>query len=211
MANATENLFAGALKVAAGMMELFRKAADASNAARLRIAQGNVEAGLGQLQQQETVQRRTIARSLEDHVGSVRASEAFRGGGPDLGAVFSASARSAEEAAVVTGNRAANEAALIAQNQVQLEDPVLAAVQGFGSGLDLGSALASSLFGMTEVNTSQSSREFDGGQTSTVGPRGSLFENKIKTVAETPGLDLSKVFRLDKGGDLSLNLKGLGF
>ena len=178
--------------IVSAMAGLAARATQAANAQRLQIARGNIAAGEAQLEREETVQRRAIARSLDQHLGAAAASASFRGAGgrsAEQGA-YAASLQAADEAAVVAGNRAANSAALAAHFQVMLDDPYLSAIQGGMEGYQLGNQIAASLANQSEVIRTQTSVN--------VGPFGGASET-AQTVF-TPGFDLSQLFDLYVGG-----------
>jgi len=100
-----------------------------------------------------------------------------------------ATAQAADQAAIVEANAAAKEVALIVNNQPQLEDPVLAAIQGGVQGLNFGTQIAQALLDEAEIATSMSSHGAG------IGPGGiEVFSNTIGHDLEIPGLDLSELF-----------------
>jgi hypothetical protein len=72
--------------------------------------------------------------------------------------------------------------------------------------MELGSSIASALVSMTEVNTKKSSVGLD--QTGAFGEQ--VFQNTIKQVAETPGLNLDSLFSFDDDGNLVFNFDNFG-
>lgn len=180
------------------------KAAASRNLSRLKTAEGNIRAGTDQIQLEESAARKQIARSLAQFQGSQAAARAHRGAS-DSGTGFAvgdaATAQAADQAAIVEANAAAKEIALTAANQVEFEDPVLAALQGGLQGLDIGTQIASALIGEAEVVTKQGSQQIH----STYGPINvnapPTFQNTITSVLEIPGLNIGEF----------LDLSGLDF
>lgn len=174
-----------------GFAEVSSRATAASNARRLDIAEGNIQAGVNQIELQETVQRREVSRSLAQFQGGQAASRAFRGGG-GLGSgqaiVDAATAQAADQAAIIEANAANKEIALVAANQVKLDDPVLAAIRGGIEGLNLGTQIANALIQEAEVKQRQSSRQIEAGGALRI----PTFQNTITNVLEIPGLNINE-------------------
>ena len=183
---------------ATAFAEVSSRAAASANVQRLRLAEGNIRAGTQQIKLEESVNRRTVARALNQFQGSQAAGRAFRGtGGGDIGTgaavMDAATAQAADQAAVIEANAAAKEIALVVANQPILEDPMLAAIQGGVQGLNIGVQIAQALIGEGEVTTSQSTRQL-GGSGAFGAPSFPVFQNTITTDFEIPGLDLSELF-----------------
>lgn len=171
--------------VAQAFAEISAKATASANIERLRIAEGNIEAGIGQLDLQEKVQRRAIARAYAQHQGAAAASAAFRGSTTTDAPNFVAANQAAESAAIVSANRASQEAVLRAQNQVSLDDPFLAGIQGAIQGITIGTSIVSSLLESADTVTTQTSQRLTGTTIPT-------FSNTITQSLEIPGFDLSE-------------------
>ncbi len=171
--------------VAQAFAELSAKATASANAERLRIAEGNIQAGVSQLELQEKVQRRAIARAYAQHQGAAAASAAFRGTTSTDAPNFVAANQAAESAAIVSANRVSQEAVLRAQQQVILDDPFLAGIQGAIQGIDIGTSIVSSLIESAETVTRQTSTQIGTGGIPT-------FSNIITQSLEIPGFDLSE-------------------
>ncbi len=171
------------------------EATASSNLQRLQIAEGNVRAATDQIELEETVGRREIARSLAAYQGSQRAARAFRGtgfaGSGDATVVASTQA-AADQVAIVESNAAAKEIATLAANQVVFDDPVLAAIQGATEGLNIGTQIAQALIAEGEVETRSSSRQLQSFD-SVNGIAPPTFQNTITSFLEIPGLDLGDI------------------
>jgi len=168
------------------------KAVSSSNLRRLQIAEGNVQAAVGQIELEETVQRREVARSLALFQGEQAAARAHRGGGfLGTGSAVSdaATAQAADVAAIIEANAANKEIAAVAANQVILDDPVLAAIQGAVEGMSIGTQIASALIEEAEVKTRQSSLMIDRGGASNI----PTYENIITSYLEIPKFDLGEI------------------
>jgi len=147
---------------ATAFAEISSRAAAAGNVNRLRAAERSITAGQTQIDLERSTQRREIARNLAQFQGQQAAARAFRGtGGGDVGtgAAVSdaATAQSADQAAIVEANAAAKEVALIVANQPQLEDPVMAAIQGGVQGINFGTQIAQALLDEAELATTMQS------------------------------------------------------
>ena len=168
------------------------KATSARNLSRLRTAEGNIRAATDQIELEETQQRKQISRSLAQFQGSQAASRAFRGAsqsGTGFAVGDAATAQAADQAAIVESNAAAKEIAVTAANQVEFEDPVLAALQGGLQGLDIGTQIASALISEADVVQRQSSYQMQNtGPVNAAAPPS--FKNTITSVLDIPGLDL---------------------
>ena len=183
---------------ATAFAEISSRAAASANVQRLTLAEANIRAGTQQIELEESVNRRTVARALATFQGSQAAGRAFRGaGGGDIGTgaavMDAATAQAADNAAVIEANAAAKEIALIVANQPILEDPVLAAIQGGVEGLNIGVQIAQALIGEGEITTSQHAVQL-GGTGAAGAPAFPVFQNIISTAFEIPGLDLSELF-----------------
>ena len=178
--------------VAQAFAELSARATASANAERLRIAGANIEAGTSQLELQARVQRRTIARAYAQHQGSAAASAAFRGSSSTDAPNFVAANQAAESAAIVSANRIIAEAVLTAQQQVTLDDPFLAGIQGAIQGIDIGTSIVSSLLESAETVTTQTSQELN-----ISGSQFPLFSNIITQSLEIPGFDLSEFLSIE--------------
>lgn len=162
-----------------------------SNLRRIEIAEMNRAAATGQIDLERRVQRREIARQLAQFQGAQAAARASRGAG-GLGAVgtggavdYAAQRAAGESAAVVEANAANKEIAVLAQTQVQLDDPVLAAIQGGIEGFGLGTQIAQALISEAETVTKQSSQQLNSG------PGGlPTFQNTITSILKIPGLNI---------------------
>jgi hypothetical protein len=166
------------------------RAVAASNVRRLQIAGQNRAAAVGQIDLEKRVQRREIARQLAQFQGAQAAARASRGGdGGSVGsgqAVDFAAAR-AEQAAIAEANAANKEIAVLAQTQVQLDDPMLAAIQGGIEGFSLGTQIANALISEAETTTRQSSQQLNSG------PGGlPTFQNTITQILKIPGLNIEE-------------------
>lgn len=185
---------------AAAFANISGRATVASNMNRLAIAQQNIRAAEDQIQMQETVARRDIARSLAQFQGQQAAARAFRGAGTgDLGSGAAvsdaATAQAADQAAIVEANASVQRVAAVAQNQFIPDDPMLAAIQGGIEGMNLGLQISQALLSEAELGSSQFSRAQN-----VLGPGGlPVFENTIRTFLDVPGLDLEDLF-----GDFNL-------
>ena len=179
---------------ATAFAEISSRAAAAGNVNRLRAAERSITAGQTQIDLERSTQRREIARNLAQFQGQQAAARAFRGtGGGDVGtgAAVSdaATAQSADQAAIVEANAAAKEVALIVANQPQLEDPVMAAIQGGVQGINFGTQIAQALLDEAELATTMQS--YGAGY----GPGGiQVFSNNIGYNLNIPGLDLTELF-----------------
>jgi len=179
---------------ATAFAEISSRAAAAANVNRLRAAERSITAGQTQIDLERSTQRREIARNLAQFQGQQAAARAFRGtGGGDVGtgAAVSdaATAQSADQAAIVEANAAAKEVALIVANQPQLEDPVMAAIQGGVQGINFGTQIAQALLDEAELATTMQS--YGAGY----GPGGiQVFSNNIGYNLNIPGLDLTELF-----------------
>jgi len=179
---------------ATAFAEISSRAAAAANVNRLRAAERSITAGQTQIDMERSTQRREIARNLAQFQGQQAAARAFRGtGGGDVGtgAAVSdaATAQSADQAAIVEANAAAKEVALIVANQPQLEDPVMAAIQGGVQGINFGTQIAQALLDEAELATTMQS--YGAGY----GPGGiQVFSNNIGYNLNIPGLDLTELF-----------------
>jgi hypothetical protein len=168
------------------------RAVAASNVRRLQIAGQNRDAAVGQIDLEKRVQRREIARQLAQFQGAQAAARASRGGdGGSVGsgqAVDFAAARAAgEQAAIAEANAANKEIAVLAQTQVQLDDPMLAAIQGGIEGFSLGTQIANALISEAETTTRQSSQQLNSG------PGGlPTFQNTITQILKIPGLNIEE-------------------
>lgn len=178
--------------VATAFAGVHSKAASARNLARLKTAEGNIAAAQGQIDLQESAQRRAIARSLAQFQGSQAAGRAHRGGdggGSGSAIANAAFAQASDQVALVEANAAAREIAVIAANQVEFEDPLLAALEGGLQGLSIGTSIAQALMAEAEVVTRRGSY-----QLATTGPFNAsappTFKNTITSILEIPGLDL---------------------
>lgn len=185
---------------ATAFAEISSRAAASSNIERLRIAEGNIRAAENQIRLEESAARSNISRSLAQYQGSQAAARAFRGGGT-AGTGFAvsdaATAQAADQVAIVESNAAAKEVAAAAANQVQLEDPVLAAIQGGIEGINFGTQIARALLEEGEVVQRQSSRQLGGGGAAG-DPTFPVFENTISSILEIPGLDFGEFFDFDE-------------
>jgi len=185
---------------AAAFANISGRATVASNMNRMAVAQQNIRAAEDQIQMQETVARRDIARSLAQFQGQQAAARAFRGvGAGDLGSGAAvsdaATAQAADQAAIVEANASVQRVAAVAQNQFIPDDPMLAAIQGGIEGMNLGLQISQALLSEAELGSSQFSRAQN-----TLGPGGiPIFENTIRTFLDVPGLDLEDLF-----GDFNL-------
>lgn len=181
--------------VATAFGTMASRATAAANAERLRVAEGNINAGTNQIELEERASRSQVSRALAQHQGSLAAARAFRGGGA-LGtgsaASDAATAAAADQAAIIEANAAAKEVALIAANRPQLDDPVLAGIQGGVQGLNIGTQIATALLNEAEVSQSQSSVAIGSG------PQGiPVFQNIISSFLDIPGLDLAELFDIE--------------
>jgi hypothetical protein len=184
--------------VASAFANVSTRATAAANAEALRIAQGNVRAAEAGIQLEETTQRRQVARALAEFEGQVAAASAFRGGGQagsTAAVADAATASAADQAAIIEANAAAKSVAAVAANQVRLEDPVLAGIQGAIQGLGIGTDIARALIEEGELATRTSS-SFIGGGTAT-GPTIPIFENTITSVLEIPGFNLGDLLDIE--------------
>ena len=184
--------------VASTFAQVSSKSAASSNLQRLQIAEGNVRAATDQIGLEESAQRRAISRSLAQFQGAENAARAYRGAtfaGSGDAAFNSATASAADAVAIVESNAAAKEVAVLAQNQVILEDPFLAAIQGANQGIQIGSQIANSLLGAAETTTRQTSRQLQSGGALNVNAP-PTFQNFITQTLEIPGLDLGSFFKL---------------
>lgn len=183
--------------IAVGFAEVSSRATAASNARRLEIAQGNILAATNQIELEETTQRQTVARELAKFQGSQSATRAFRGGGAGVGtasAIFdAATAQAADQAAIIEANAANKEIAAIAANAVELDDPILAAIQGGIQGLNIGTQIAQALISEAEVNTTQSSQQIGSGGALNI----PTFQNFITTTLDIPGFDIQNLLDID--------------
>jgi len=174
------------------------KAAASRNLSRLKTAEGNIAAGTNQIELEESAARKSISRSLAQFQGSQAAARAHRGtsaGGSGFAIGDAATAQAADQAAIVESNAAAKEIALVAANQVEFEDPVLAALQGGLQGLDIGTQIASALIGEAEVQTVQHSTQLQNtGPVNVNAPP--TFQNTISSVLNIPGLDIGQFLDL---------------
>lgn len=170
------------------------KAAAAANLRRIQMAKANITAGSHQIALEETQARKEVARNLAQYQGQQAAERAFRGAGG--GAVGSgsatwdaANAQAADTAAIIESNASAKKLALIAANQPELEDPILAAIQGGIQGLNIGAQIAQSLLESAEIKTSNSAKQMN-----SVGTFAPTWQNFVKTQLKVPGLDLGDLF-----------------
>lgn len=170
------------------------KAAASGNLARLKTAQGNVQAATNAIGLEESATRRNISRSLAQFQGAQAAARAHRGTsatGSGVAVGDAATAQAADQVAIVEANAAAKEIAAIAANQVQMEDPVLAALQGGLQGLNIGTQIANALIGEAEVVTQQSSQQIPNqGPLNVNAPP--TFQNTVTSILQIPGLDLGE-------------------
>jgi len=178
----------------------FSKATASRNLSRLRTAEGNIAAATDQIELEESTARKNISRSLAQFQGSQAAARAHRGAG-EAGSGFAvgdaATAQAADQAAIVEANAAAKEIAVVAANQVEFEDPVLAALQGGLQGLDIGTQIASALISEAEVTTRQSSQQLQNtGPVNVNAPP--TFQNTITQILQIPGLNIGE--QLDLSG-----------
>lgn len=182
---------AGIASIASEFANISSRAVSAGNRRRLDVARGNIEAAEGQIELEETTQRREIARELAVFQGSQSASRAFRGGGTTGTATRvadAATAQAADQAALAEANAAARRVSVAAANQVMLDDPVAAAIEGGLQGLSIGTQIAQSLMEQAEVTEKQRSRLVEG--TGTGGPTAiPVFRNTITSTLNTPGFD----------------------
>ena len=176
--------------LATGFAELSSRATASSNLRRLEIAQGNVNATTDQIRLEETTQRQNIARELAMFSGSQAASRAYRGGG-SVGSGFAidsaAAAHAADQAAIVEANAANKEIAVIAANQVMMDDPVLAAIQGGVEGMNMGMGIANALLSEASVRQHQWSQQIGSGGVNAP----SSYQNYISSILDIPGFDIN--------------------
>tara|TARA_R110001583_G_scaffold8524_9_gene40888 strand:+ start:1259 stop:1843 length:585 start_codon:yes stop_codon:yes gene_type:complete len=176
--------------LATGFAEVSSRATASSNLRRLEIAEGNVRATTDQIRLEETTQRQNISRELAKFQGSQAAARAYRGGG-GLGTGFAvdsaAASHAADQAAIVEANAANKEIATIAANQVMMDDPVLAAIQGGVEGMNMGMGIANAL--MSEART----RQVQGSMRVSSGGAGAppTYQNYISTILDIPGFNIN--------------------
>ena len=142
--------------VAQAFATISEKAARAANRERLRIAEGNIAAGVGQLKLEETVTRTRIARSFARHQGKLAAEVSYRGGGGGDATLMGASAQASDEVNIAAANLATKTAALTASQAVILEDPFLAKLEGGLRGQQIASSMATSLVDQAEIGQRRS-------------------------------------------------------
>lgn len=171
--------------------EVSSRATAASNLRRLKMAEGNITAATNQIELEEATARSAVAKALAKFTGSQAAARAFRGGG-GLGSgqaiTDAATAQAADQAAIIEANAANREIAVIAANQVTMDDPVLAAIEGGIQGLSLGTQIANALIDEAEVTQRQSSQLIEQGGALHI----PTYSNTITSVLETPGFDINE-------------------
>jgi len=163
--------------------EISSRAVAESNARRLEIAQGNITAAQNQIDLEETTQRNAIARELAKFQGAQAAARAFRGGGSAGSGdaiADAANAQAADQVAIVEANAANKSIANIAANQVQLDDPVLAFIQGATEGIGVGTQIANMLLEEAQVFTH-----------TVIGAQGQMAQSQT---IQLPEFNLSEIF-----------------
>lgn len=182
------NPFSGNIAaVARAFAMLSERAVRASNAERLRIAKGNIEAGTAQIRLEETTQRRAISRAFALHQGRIAAAATYKGGGAATATERSAATAASEAVSIVTANASAKEEALNAREQVILEDPFLARLKGGLQGQQIASSIAASLASMAEIQEQHSFRTVRSGAGGA--PTFPVMEELISTIANIEGFD----------------------
>lgn len=191
-------------EVATSFAQVSSSAVAASNAQRLQIAEGNIQAATNQINLERDVNRREVARSLAKFAGEQAAARAFRGGGSvGSGTAIgdAATAQAADQTAIIEANAANKVIAAKAANQVVLDDPVLAAIQGGIEGVNIGTQIAQSLLSEAEVTQWQSSQQIDVG-----GGIGwyhiPTYQNTITNLLNVPGFNINDFLQ---GFDFGLN------
>ncbi len=142
-------------EISTGFAEVFSKAAISQNIEKLRIAEGTIGAATDAINLEKETGRRKVAQALAFNTGAVSAQQAFTGGGlagSGAALIDSATFQAADQAAIIDANAAAKEVAVIFANQPILDDPILAAIQGLTTGLEVGTSIANSLFAEAEVH-----------------------------------------------------------
>jgi hypothetical protein len=172
------------------------QAAAASNKNRARIARQNIDATTAQLELEETVARKDIARALAVNQGTLAANAAWKGGGGDDQAQAAALYQASEIAVIATANKVNKELAFIASQEFIQEDPLLAAFQSGVEGVQYGMSIAQSLLAEGK-DTTRITRTHLGTQ-SYMGVKGGLAEWQVdhSRFMDTPGFDFGKYLGL---------------
>lgn len=192
--NAAKASLGNALKIATAFAELSAKSAQAANAAALRAAKSNIKAGTAQLQAAESDEKRKVAQALAKHQGTLRVNSAYRGTASSAStqaSSTSATIAAGREAANISANTAAQIQRLITDNNPQLVDVRLAAIQGGLQGFSVGSQLASSLSALGTSFTTP----IKGGGDQKYGGRPFIGGDTFFSI---PGLDLGMAFKTGK-------------
>lgn len=176
-----------ALEIARAYGTLTRKLVERSNAERLRVAQGNFDAGRDQLTEQAREKSAELAGVFQKHLGQLGANAAYRGIGAS-GSAAALAGSAAAEAGVARRNIEINAnnsiGALAAQTQITTEDAQLAQLEGTFKGLSIGSSFTEALASLPDQHNQSTSWVQTG-----------LGWQAVPTTTTTPGsLDIKDLF-----------------
>jgi hypothetical protein len=177
--------------------EVGMEAAVASNRERASIARQNIAATVGQLELEETVQRRDIARALAVNQGALAAQAAWKGGGQVDHAEAAAMRLASEKATIATANRVNKELAFIASQEFVKADPLLAAFKSGVEGVQYATSIAQSLMAEGEDIRRISRQHL--GTDSPFGLRGgrSIWGTTTRHLRATPGFSFADLLGVE--------------
>lgn len=179
--------FQKAVQIARSYGSLTRTLVERANAERLRVAQGNFDAGRTQISAQSRERSAELAGVFQRHVGQLKANAIYRGVGSagSSAALVGASMAEAEVARrniEINANNAVG--ALAAASQIETEDEALAEIEGAFRGLAIGGNFVEALASLAPVRTETSSWVNTG-----------LGWQQLHNVNESPGrFDIRDIF-----------------
>lgn len=189
-AKVQQQMFANAVRVAQAFAQLSIKSTQAANKARLQAARANIRAGTAQIEMQATEEKVQISQALQRHKGTLAVNSAFRGTANSMSttaAYNTANFAAGRSSSNVAANAAFAEARLISENNPQLADVRLAALEGGLRGFGIGQQISAALLGMGTTTTTP----ITGGGDPKYG--GTPFHGG-DTIFTIPGLDLGAAF-----------------
>lgn len=176
-----------ALEIARSYGVLQRKLVERSNAERLRVAQGNFNAGRQQITDQVAERSAQLSSVFQKHMGQLSANAAYRGVG-SAGSTAALAGTASVEAGVDRRNIEINAnnsiGSLAAQTQITTEDAQLAQLEGTFKGLSIGSSFNEALASLPDKHSQSTSWVQTG-----------LGWQAVNTTNTTPGsFDIKDVF-----------------